>query len=253
MATLSIVTLALNEERNIEACLESVRWADEIFVVDSGSTDRTVELARKYTDRVITIEWRGYGPTKNYALELVRGDWVLWLDADERVTPELAGEIRDVLASGDKGTAAYAMGRRAFFLGRWIRHSGWYPSRVTRLFRRGMARFTEQRVHEQLVVEGNVAALRNDLLHYTDPDLHHYFSKFNRYTSLAAEDLDGAGRRWSPLDLLVRPWFQFAKMYLLRRGFLDGMQGFILAVVSSAYVFVKYAKLWERQHGSHHR
>lgn len=253
MATLSVVTLALNEERNIEACLESVRWADEILVVDSGSTDRTVELARKYTDRVITIEWRGYGPTKNYALELVRGDWVLWLDADERVTPELAGEIRDVLASGDGETAAYAMGRRAFFLGRWIRHCGWYPSRVTRLFRRGMARFTEQRVHEQLVVEGNVATLRHDLLHYTDPDLHHYFSKFNRYTTLAAEDLDGAGRRWSPFDLLVRPWFQFAKMYLLRRGFLDGMQGFILAVVSSAYVFVKYAKLWERQRGSHHR
>jgi glycosyltransferase involved in cell wall biosynthesis len=247
MATLSVVTLALNEERNIEACLQSVQWADELLVVDSGSTDRTVELARKHTDRVITVPWMGYGPTKNQALGLVSGDWVLWLDADERVTPELAGEIRGVLQSGDQGIAAYAMGRRAYFLGRWIRHSGWYPSRVTRLFRKSAGRFTEQHVHEQLLVDGGVAVLHGDLLHFTDPDLHHYFAKFNRYTTLAAQDLEAAGRRWSPVDLLLRPAFQFIKMYLLRRGFLDGMEGFILAVVSSAYVFVKYAKLRERQ------
>ncbi len=247
MATLSVVTLALNEERNIDACLASVRWADEILVVDSGSTDRTVERARVHTERVVTLPWEGYGTTKNRALAMLRGDWVLWLDADERVTPELEREIRRVLASDDGTHAAYAVARRAYFLGRWIRHSGWYPSRVTRLFRRTAGRFSEKNVHEELVVDGPVGVLDGDLLHFTDPDLHHYFAKFNRYTSLAAEDLDRAGRRWSVADLLVRPAFQFVKMYLLRRGFLDGMEGFILAVVSSAYVFVKYAKLRERQ------
>jgi glycosyltransferase involved in cell wall biosynthesis len=253
MATLSVVTIALNEERNIEACLASVHWADELLVVDSGSTDRTVELARKYTDRVITVPWQGYGATKNQALGLVRGDWVLWLDADERVTPELARDIQAVLQAGETPVAAYAMARRAYFLGRWIRHSGWYPARVTRLFRRSAGRFTERNVHEQLVVDGPVAVLGNDLLHFTDPDLHHYFAKFNRYTTLAAEDLDAAGRRWSPADLLLRPWFQFFKMYILRLGFLDGMEGCILAVVSSAYVFVKYAKLRERQRTAHRK
>jgi glycosyltransferase involved in cell wall biosynthesis len=247
MQKLSVVTLALNEERNIEACLESVRWADEILVVDSGSTDRTVELARKHTPHVVTLPWLGYGATKNRALDLVHGDWVLWLDADERVTPELEQEIRTVLSSGGRQHAAYAVARRAYFLGRWIRHSGWYPSRVTRLFRRSAGRFTEKNVHEELVVDGSVGLLQGDLLHFTDPDLHHYFVKFNRYTSLAAEDLDRAGRRWSAADLLLRPGFQFFKMYVLRRGFLDGMEGFILGVVSAAYVFVKYAKLRERQ------
>lgn len=246
MATISVVTLALNEERNIEECLKSVSWADERIVVDSGSTDRTVELARKHTDAVMTVEWKGYGATKNLALEKVRSDWVLWLDADERVTPDLAEEIQQIVRS-DTGFAAYEVSRRAYFLGRWIKHSGWYPSRVTRLFRKERGRFTESRVHEQLRIDGNVGRLRNDLLHFTDPDLHHYFVKFNRYTSLAAEDLRAAGRSCTVTDLVVRAPFMFVKMYVMRQGFLDGIQGFILAVVSSAYVFVKYAKLWELQ------
>jgi glycosyltransferase involved in cell wall biosynthesis len=247
MASLSVLVLALNEEGNIGACLESVRWAEEILVIDTGSTDRTVEFARKYTDHVVTLPWTGFGATKNRGLEMLTGDWVLWLDADERVTPGLATEIRAVLASPDGKYAAYTVARRAYFLGRWIRHSGWYPSRVTRLFRRGEGRFSERNVHEQLLVEGSTGTLNADLLHFTDPDLKHYFAKFNRYTTLAAEDLDASGRRWSPADLLFRPVFQFFKMYVLRRGVLDGMEGFILAVVSSAYVFVKYAKLRERQ------
>jgi len=248
MATISVVTLALNEEQNIEECLRSVSWADERIVVDSGSTDRTVELARKHTDAVMIVEWKGYGATKNLALEKARGNWVLWLDADERVTPELASEIQHIVRKNDSEPAAYEVSRRAYFLGRWIKHSGWYPSRVTRLFRKERGRFTESRVHEQLWIDGNVGRLRNDLLHFTDPDLHHYFVKFNRYTSLAAEDLFASGRRCTLPDLVLRTPFMFVKMYLLRRGFLDGIQGFILAVVSSAYVFVKYAKLWELQH-----
>ncbi len=245
MARLSVITLALNEEHNIGECLESVRWADEIIVVDSGSTDKTVEIARRYTQLVLNVEWKGYGATKNHAMEKASGDWILWLDADERVPERLADEIRDIVRTDDPATNGYEVARRAFFLGKWIKHCGWYPGRVTRLFRRTASRFTESHVHEQIVVDGAVGRLQNDLLHFTDPNLDHYFSKFNRYTSLAAQDLRAAGRRSSLYDLLVRPAFLFFKMYILRRGFLDGMQGFILCVASSCYVFTKYAKLWE--------
>lgn len=245
MATIAVVTLALNEERNIEDCLKSVEWADERIVVDSGSTDRTVEIARSNKASVMMVEWRGYGATKNLALKQVQSDWVLWLDADERVTPELGAEIRELVKKNTPVPVAYDVSRRAYFLGRWMKHSGWYPSRVTRLFRRGSGLFTESRVHEQLQVTGTIGRLGNDLLHFTDPDLHHYFEKFNRYTTLAAEDMRAAGRTSAVMDLILRAPFMFVKMYFLRRGFLDGVQGFILAVVSSAYVFVKYAKLWE--------
>ena len=245
MARLSVITITLNEEQNIEACLESVRWADEIIVLDSGSTDRTVQLARRFTKNVFSVQWRGYGGTRNIGLDRATGEWILWLDADERVSPELADEIRVILREDTPGIAGYAVARRAFFLGRWIRHCGWYPSRVTRVFRKSRGRFSENLVHEELRVDGPVVPSRHDLIHHTDPDLHHYFQKFNLYTSLAAQDMHAAGRRFSLLGLLVRPPFTFIKMYLLRLGFLDGMQGFVLCALSSAYVFAKYAKLWE--------
>ena len=245
MSKLSVITLALNEEGNIAECLESVKWADEIIVVDSGSTDKTVELAKHYTQHVLTVEWKGYGATKNFALDRASGEWILWLDADERVPKELAAEIQAVLRTDDGLVNGYSVPRRAFFLGKSIKHCGWYPGRVTRLFRRTKSRFTESNVHEQISVEGKIGELKNDLLHFTDPDLYHYFSKFNRYTSLAAKDLHSAGKRFSLYDILVRPPFMFFKMYIVKRGFLDGLQGFILCIVSSAYVFTKYAKLWE--------
>jgi glycosyltransferase involved in cell wall biosynthesis len=245
MATLTVITLTLNEERNIGACLESARWADEMIVVDSGSVDRTVEIAGTYTQKVHTIVWQGYGAARNYALQSAGGDWILWLDADERVTPELAEEIRAILHDNPAAVSGYAIARRAYFLGRWIRHSGWYPGRVVRLFRRGHARFTESHVHEQLEIDGTVHATANDLIHLTDPDLEHYLAKSNKYTSLAAEDMLMAGRNFRMVDMLVRPPFQFVKMYLLRGGFLDGVEGLILAVLSAAYVFTKYAKLRE--------
>jgi glycosyltransferase involved in cell wall biosynthesis len=235
-ARITVITLTLNEERNIRECLETVRWADEIIVVDSGSADRTVEIAKEFTPHVHVISWPGYGPAKNYALERASGEWILWLDADERVTPELAREIGSLLDRPEVGESGFAMARRAYFLGRWIRHAGWYPSRVVRLFRRG-----------RLELEGRVGVTQHDLLHFTDPDLHHYLMKFNRYTTLAAEEMERNGRRSRVPDLLLRPLFQFVKMYLFRRGFLDGIEGFILSILSSAYVFVKYAKLWERR------
>ena len=251
LATLTVITLTLNEEHNIVPCLESVRWADELLVIDAGSSDETVELARTFTDRVYTITWEGYGAARNFGLAQATGEWILWLDADERVTPVLAEEIRGILQENAQTVDGYAVARRAYFLGRWIRHCGWYPGRVIRLFRRGKGRFNETRVHEQLFIEGRVVNTRHDMIHLTDPSLQHYMQKFNRYTSLAAIDLVASGRRFSLADLIFRPPFQFVKMYILRRGFLDGMEGFILSVLSSAYVFTKYAKLWESRHARH--
>lgn len=248
MAKLSVITLALNEEHNIGDCLKGVTWADEIIVVDSGSTDNTVEIAKQYTSNILSIEWKGYGATKNVALQRASGDWILWLDADERVPPELAAEMQAIVREDRPEYNGYEVARRAFFLGKWIAHCGWYPGRVTRLFRKANARFTESAVHEQILVEGKIGRLRNDLLHFTDPTLDHYFQKFNRYTTLAAEDLHAAGRRCSLYDLVARPPFVFVKMFMLKMGFLDGIHGFILSVVSSAYVFTKYAKLWELEH-----
>jgi glycosyltransferase involved in cell wall biosynthesis len=247
MSTISVITLTRNEERNIGPCLESVRWADEILVVDSGSTDRTQEIARRYTEKIHTLPWPGYGAARNFAIAKARGDWILWLDADERVTPGLAGEISGILTRDTRNVNGFAVARRAYFLGRWIRHCGWYPSRDVRIFRRGHGHFTETNVHERLIVDGATARTEHDILHYTDPDLHHYLDKFNSYTGLAAADLETRGRRFHLADLLVRPVFQFLKMYIVRGGFLDGIPGLILCVLSSAYVFTKYAKLWESQ------
>jgi len=246
VSKLSVIVITHNEERNIGACLASVRWADEIVVVDSQSTDRTVELARQYTSRVHVNPWMGFAEAKNYALAQTSADWVLWLDADERVTPELAREIQQVVRQNRSELVGYSFPRRAYFLGKWIRHCGWYPGRVVRLFRRGAGSFSDSLVHEHLVLDGSIGRLGHDLLHYTDENLEQYFNKFNRYTSLAVEELVANHRSFRLLDLLARPPVFFFKMYILRLGFLDGIPGLILCALSSCYVFTKYAKLWER-------
>ena len=245
MAALTVITITRDEERNIVECLDSVRWADQLVVVDSGSTDRTVELARRFTSNVYSIEWEGYGHARNYALRHAAGDWILWLDADERVPPDLAREIQDLVSRNDPVYSGYSVARRAYFLGKWIKHCGWYPSRVVRLFRRNQGTFSETRVHERLELQGTIGGLHHDLLHYTDPHLQQYLTKFNKYTTLAAQDMASNGKPFRLLDLLIRPPFLFVKMYFLRLGFLDGVHGFVLCVLSSAYVFSKYAKLWE--------
>lgn len=244
---LSVIVITFNEERNIEACLRSVRWADEIIVVDSRSSDRTVEIARRFTGSVYSIDWKGYAGAKAYALEKTTNDWVLWLDSDERATPELGEEIRNIVSSGTKSYTAYEVPRKAFFLGTWIRHCGWYPGYVVRLFRSDRAKFDSSNVHEKLDHDGPAGRLKNDLLHYTDENLYHYFAKFNRYTNLAAKDVSAANRRFSLYDVMARPPYLFLKMYVFRLGFLDGMHGLILSLLSAAYVFTKYAKLWEMQ------
>jgi glycosyltransferase involved in cell wall biosynthesis len=248
---ISVIVITKNESRNIDACLQSVGWSDDIVVVDAHSADDTVERARRYTPHVHVRAWEGFSAAKAYAVAQTAHEWVLWLDADERVMPELAAEIA-ALDLETTGNSAYRMARRAYFLGRWISHSGWYPGRVVRLFRKGKAKFTPAAVHEGLEIDGNIADLKNDLLHYTDPNLYHYFEKFNRYTTLAAAEAGARGKRFGMSDLLVRPAWLFVKMYVIKRGFLDGMQGLILALLSSAYVFTKYAKLWEVQNKQHH-
>ncbi|MGA7161510.1 MAG: glycosyltransferase family 2 protein [Bacteroidota bacterium] len=244
MTPLSVIVITRNEERNIVACLDSVKWAEEIVVVDAESTDATAAMARQFTQKVFVEPWKNFSEAKEFAVTKSRHEWILWIDADERVTPELATEIQSLLNSMPS-KAAYSIARRAFFLGRWMKHSGWYPGRVARLFRKGSASFSSVAVHEGLNVQGPVGELRNDLLHFTDPNLYHYMGKFNRYTTLASKDSFESGRRFRPVDLFVRPPWLFFKMYIVRLGFLDGVPGLLLAFLSSAYVFTKYAKLWE--------
>jgi glycosyltransferase involved in cell wall biosynthesis len=245
LSTLSVIVITRNEERNIRECLETVRWANEIIVVDAGSTDRTVEIAKEFTSKVFSRPWDGYGEAKNFGLSQCAREWVFWLDADERVTPELQNEIGTALASVGSNVVAFSMPRRANFLGRWIKHCDWYPGRITRIFRRSAGRFTEEKVHERLDIHGETNPLRSDLLHYTDPNLVHYYEKFNKYTSLAAEELFTHNNNFHLTKLVVNPLWVFIRMYIVRLGFLDGIPGLILCIVSANYVFTKYAKLWE--------
>lgn len=241
---ISVIVITKNEAHNIDACLASVAWSDDIIVVDAESTDDTAQLARVRTPHVYVRKWEGFSAAKTFAVSQTRHTWVLWLDADERVTPALAKEIASLHLESTTH-AAYRIARRAYFLGRWINHSGWYPGRVARLFRKDKTHFTQSAVHEGLEIEGTIIDLSQDLLHYTDPTLFHYFEKFNRYTTLAAVDAVAHGKHFSMSDLFIRPLWLFLKMYILKRGFLDGMEGLILALLSSAYVFTKYAKIWE--------
>lgn len=239
---LSAVLIALNEERRIAACLESLSFADEIVVVDSGSTDRTLEIARRYTDRVETRPWHGFGPQKQAAVGLARNDLVLNVDCDERVTPELAREIASLLAA-PRLEAAYSIPRRNFLGGKEIRWCGWAPDRIVRLFDRTRAGFTDAAVHETVVARGEVVPLRHPLLHLSFDGFADLVAKMNRYTDLGARDLHARGKRFRVADVTLRPAFAFLRTYLLRLGFLDGVEGFEVAAANAFSTFAKYAKL----------
>ncbi len=245
MIDISVIIITKNESHNIEECLRSVAYCSDIIVVDADSIDDTVAKAKIFTDKVFVRKWDGFAAAKQFAVQQTAFSWILWLDADERVTPELAEEILRIIPA-QPDVAAFTVARRAYFLGKWIRHSGWYPGRVARLFHKERAAFNNAKVHEGLEIKGKTAELKHDLLHYTDPNIYHYFSKLNRYTTLASEELEKKGKIFKLTDIIIRPGWQFVRMYLLRRGFLDGVQGLLLALFSSAYVFTKYAKLWER-------
>lgn len=244
---LSSIIIAKNEELNIEKCLRSqVDCIDEIIVIiDKESTDKTEAIVKKFSGvKYFILEWQGYSRTKQHAVSLTANDWVLWIDADEAITPQLKEELINFKNSVPK-LNAYSVKRRSYFLGRWIKNSGWYPGWVTRLFNKNFVSFSENDVHEHLMVNGEKGILNNDLEHFTDPTISHYFQKYNKYTSLAAEEMHKKGKNFSLLDVTLRPFIIFIKMYILKAGFLDGLQGFILAAFSSAYVFTKYSKLWE--------
>jgi glycosyltransferase involved in cell wall biosynthesis len=242
MNRLSVVIITRNEETNLPRCLESVRFADEIVVVDSQSTDRTVEIAGQFNARVFTIDWAGFGRAKQYAVDQAGGDWVLSIDADEQLSPGLAVEIQEIVRS-QHAQSAYEMPRLTNFLGRWIRHCGWYPDRVVRLFRRREGRFTDVTVHESIQVTGAIGRCQHDLYHYSYPTLEVYFEKFNRYTTEGAKQAADRGERARLTDLTIRPFVAFIKHYISRAGFLDGIEGLMISTLSSCAVFVKYAKL----------
>jgi glycosyltransferase involved in cell wall biosynthesis len=247
MIKISSIIIAKNEEANIRRCIESqIGCVDEIvLLVDEESTDKTYEIAISYPIvKASIVKWKGYSETKKEAISLASNDWILWIDADEAITKELSDEIKE-LKDSSPTYSNYSMPRKANFLGKWITHSGWYPGRVVRLFNRNNASFNKQNVHENLQVQGKSGQLNNDIEHYTDPSVSHYFTKFNIYTTLAANDLKEKGRIFHLTDLIIRPISIFIKMYFVKKGFLDGIQGFILAIFSSAYVFTKYSKFWE--------
>jgi glycosyltransferase involved in cell wall biosynthesis len=245
MPTLSVILITKNEANNIRRALESVKVADEIIINDSGSTDGTLEIAKAYGCRIIQSEFAGFGAAKQTALDAAKFDWVLSIDADEEIDTTLADSIRMAISS--PRFDGYEINRKSQFLGRWMLHSGWYPDYLPRLFRRDRGRFTSDTVHERIEIDGALGKLEGHILHYTDPDIDHYLEKLNRYTTLSAETLHGQGRRFKALDVVVKPTATFIKMYIFKSGFRDGIQGLILALLSSFHVLCKYAKLWERQ------
>ena len=244
---LSVAIITYNEETNIRRTLESVKWAGEIVVVDSGSTDKTVAICREYTDKVIRQDWLGFARQKNLAIDRTSGDWILSLDADEPVEPALADEIRGIV-SRPASFDGYRIPRKTFFLGKLVRYGGWYPDYNLRLFRKGKGRFEERAVHEAIKVQGTVGNTRHALLHHAYPDLASYMSSINKYSSLAVTVMAEKGIGYFKsgwVNILFRPTLTFVLKYFFRLGFLDGKHGLVLNLFHSYYVLAKYAKAWE--------
>ena len=244
--SLSVVIITLNEEANLARTLASVAGlTDEIIVLDSGSTDRTREIAESFHARFFVEPWKGFAAQKNSALAKASGDWILSLDADEEVEPALADEIRAVL-SANPSVAGFTIPRKNFFLGRWIKHGGFYPDSKLRLFRRGTGQFEDRLVHEDLRLDGTTPSLQNNLLHHAYPTLDSYIEHMNRYSSLGAQMVVAKRpRTFSFLDIVVRPKLTFLYNYIFRLGFLDGREGLLLHLYHATYVSWKYAKAWE--------
>ena len=238
---ISAAIIAFNEERNISRVIESLRCCDEIVVVDSGSTDRTVELATKHGARVYESVWRGFAGQKNYASERCENDWILSLDADEALSESLEGEIWQIKKNGPEFDA-YTMPRLAQYLGRWILHSGWYPDRKVRLFDRRKAQWVGDFVHESVVAAGNIGHLKSNILHFTCSSLSEHLKTMDRYTTLAAEELVSHKTKIKLRHLIADPVWTFTRTYFLQRGFLDGLEGLTIAYMAALYTFLKYAK-----------
>jgi glycosyltransferase involved in cell wall biosynthesis len=242
MTTLSVTVITKNESKHIRTCLESVRWVDEIIVLDSGSTDDTVAICREYTDKVYVTDWPGFGVQKNRAIERATCEWVLSIDADESISEVLRREIKETIGQpGDR--AAYQIPRRSSYCGRFMRHSGWWPDYVTRLFRRGYARFSDDLVHERLIVQGAIGRLINPLIHRAFSDLEEVLETANAYSSAGARLMQQRQKKASLTGAVLHGLWSFFYTYFVRAGFLDGKEGFMLAVSNGEGTYYKYLKL----------
>jgi glycosyltransferase involved in cell wall biosynthesis len=246
MPTLSAILITRNEEVNLQDCLTSLGGlAQQVVIVDTASTYGTIAIAQEFGATIAQpADWPGFGPQKNRALDLATGDWVLSLDADERLTPELRAEIATCLANPGK-TSCFAIPRLSWYCGRFIRHSGWNPDYVDRLFRRGTARFSDDLVHERLIPNGSVAKLKNHMLHYSFMNYSQVLQKIDRYSSASAEQAFAKGKRSSPLAAIGHGAWSFFRTYFIRLGFLDGPQGFSLALANAQGSYYRYMKICE--------
>ena len=244
MKGLTVIVITYNEEENIRACLESVKWADEIVILDSYSNDNTVKICKEYTEKIFFNEWLGFGKQKNLCIEKANFDWILNLDADERIASEMKEEIINVL-NQENIYDGYYIAIKNFFDKKWIRYGGWYPDYNLRLFKKDKGRFKEREVHEKVSLNGKTGYLKNPLEHHTYKNISDFLKRMNKYSTLSAEELYKNHKKVGYLDMLLRPPFTFFKMYILKRGFLDGYLGFLLALLYSFYTFSKYTKLKE--------
>lgn len=243
---ISAVVRTFNEELNLRECLESVTWADEIIVVDAQSTDKTVEIAREFTDKVIVRPWAGHIATSQFTTDQAENNWVLHVDADERISEELRDEILSLDLEKTEFDA-FDMPRLHYFMKRWIRHSGWYPDRNIRLYRKDRCYWGGYAPHDKIQVPGKLASLNGDLYHYIYRDMAHFMATKNSYSSLTAIDHNRTGRRSTWVHFTLRPFYTFLHRYIARLGFLDGLPGFVISVMESHCVFMKYIKLYEIQ------
>ncbi len=247
--SLSVCIVTYNEEDNIRECLESVSWANEIIVVDSLSDDRTVEICRQYTNRVIQRKWNGYIDQKSFALEHAAGEWVLFIDADERLSPGLTKEIKKEISKENNEYDGFYLPRHIYYLGRWINHGEWYPEYRLRLFKRSKGRIGGIEPHDkvELTAPGRtrVKYLREDMWHFTYKTLSDQIRTSDKFSSVSADEMDKTGKNFHIFQLLLHPPARFITGYILRGGFRDGIPGLIIAITCSFHVFLKYCKLWE--------
>jgi glycosyltransferase involved in cell wall biosynthesis len=245
--TVSATVLTYNNERTLEKCLESIRWVDEIVLVDSQSTDRSVEIGKRFADKVYTRCWQGFVSQRNYSKEKTTGEWILWVDADEIVSKNLGTEMEEALIDVETQICGFEVPRCTYYLGRWIRHGAWYPDRSVRLFRSEGQWWGGEEPHAAVRTNGELGRLRNDLWHFNYVSFGQQIRTIDHYAALSAQELNRKGQRFRLHRMVLHPIGRFFREYLLFRGYRDGMPGFIIVIATMFYVFAKYAKLWELQ------
>jgi glycosyltransferase involved in cell wall biosynthesis len=246
MNKLSAVIICTNEENNIEECLQSITWADDIVIIDGGSNDNTIDIAKKFTDKVFINEWPGFAIQRNFSLTKVSFDWVFSLDADERCSEALKTEIQEIMSKDSINFNGFRIPRKSFFLNKWIKHCGWYPGYQLRLFRKDHAKVTDRLVHEGIDVNGEVGVLKNDILHFTMKSVKDFMTRINNYSTLAAKEKVNKKKVTLP-DLIIRPPLSFLREFIFKKGFLDGVHGAMVALFNSITNMLTYMKTWELQ------